>query len=56
MNFKPITPRTRSRVDGKWIKCPHCSQTNKVYHFSWSALVCMCCRESVEKYEWGVEV
>ena len=53
--YKPVTNRTRSRVDGKWIKCPKCSQTSKVYHFSWSSLVCMCCRESVEKLDWLVE-
>ena len=56
LEFKPITPRVRARKDGKWIKCPKCSQTSKVYHFSWSALVCMCCRESVEKLDWLVEV
>ena len=56
LTFKPITSRTRSGMSGKWIKCPKCSQTSKVYHFSWSALTCMCCRESVEKYDWSVEV
>ena len=43
---------TRAGVNGKWIKCPNCSQTSKVFHFSWSALVCQCCRESVEKHDW----
>ena len=55
LEFKPITPRVRARKDGKWIKCPKCSQTSKVYRFSFSSLVCMCCRESVEKYDWLVE-
>ena len=45
---------TRAGQDGKWITCPKCSQTAKVYHFSWSALTCMCCRESVDKSQWEV--
>ncbi len=56
LTFKPITSHTRSGRSGKWIKCPKCSQTSKVYRFSWSALTCMCCREDVEKYDWSVEV
>ena len=56
ISYKPVTRYTRAGYNGKWIKCPKCSQTSKVYHFSWSALVCMCCRESVEKYDWSVEV
>ena len=45
---------TRAGQDGKWITCPHCSQTSKVYHFSSSALTCQCCRESVNKSQWEV--
>ena len=55
ISYKPVTRYTRAGYNGKWIKCPKCSQTSKVYHFSWSALVCMCCRESVEKLDWLVE-
>ena len=53
--YKPVTNRTRSRVDGKWIKCPKCSQTSKVYHFSWSGLTCPNCKESIDKLDWLVE-
>ena len=55
ISYKPVTRYTRAGYNGKWIKCPKCSQTSKVYHFSWSSLVCMCCRESVEKLDWLVE-
>ena len=55
ISYKPVTRYTRAGYNGKWIKCPKCSQTSKVYHFSFSSLVCMCCRESVEKYDWLVE-
>ena len=51
-----VTRYTRAGKNGKWITCPKCSQTSKVYHFCWSALTCMCCREDVEKYDWSVEV
>ena len=47
-----VTRYTRAGREGKWITCPLCSQTSKVYHFSWSGLTCMCCRESVEKTDW----
>ena len=53
--YKPVTNRTRARKNGKLIKCPKSSQTSKFYLFSWSSLVCMCCRESVEKLDWLVE-
>ena len=56
ISYKPVTRYTRAGYNGKWIKCPKCSQTSKVYHFSWTSLVCMCCRESVEKLDWLVEV
>ena len=56
VQFKPITPRVRAGKRGKHIMCPNCRTIRKVYHFSWSALVCMCCRESVEKLDWLVEV
>ena len=47
-----VNKNTRAGYNGKWIRCPECQQTTKVYHFSWSALVCMCCRESIEKTDW----
>ena len=55
ISYKPVNRYTRGGNNGKWIKCPKCSQTSKVYHFNFSSLVCMCCRESVEKYDWLVE-
>jgi ribosomal protein S27E len=54
--FKNVDRYTRASVNGKWIKCPKCSQTSKVFHFSWSALVCQCCRESINKTDFLVEV
>ena len=53
--YKPVTNRTRSRLDGKWIKCPKCSQTSKVYHFSGAGLTCPNCKESTDKLDWLVE-
>ena len=53
--YKPVTNRTRARKNGKLIKCPKCQSVRPIYHFSWSSLVCMCGRESVEKLDWLVE-
>ena len=47
-----VNKYTRAGVNGKWIKCPNCSQTSKVFHFSWSALTWQCCRDSIDKPEW----
>jgi len=54
--MQTVNKYTRAGVNGKWIKCPNCSQTNKVFHFSWSALVCQCCRDSINKPDWILEV
>ena len=56
LEFKPITPRVRARKDCKWIKCPKCSQTSKVYHFNWIGLTCPDCKEAIDKSLWSVEV
>ena len=53
--YKPVTNRTRSRVHGKQITCPKCQSVHRVYHFSWSGLVCLECKESIDKLDWLVE-
>ena len=45
---------TRAGYTGKYITCPKCQQSNKVFHFSWSALTCLCCRESINKNDWRI--
>lgn len=47
-----VSKRTRASAAGKMIYCPNCNGDAKVYHFSWSALVCKHCDAVVEKYEW----
>ena len=47
-----VTRYTRAGNNGKWIKCPCCSQTALVFHFSWSALGCPDCHYIVDKYDW----
>ncbi len=39
---------------GKDLFCPHCNHQHRVYHFSWSALVCHHCHRTVEKLDWWV--
>ena len=50
--MQTVNKYTRAGVYGKWIKCPNCSQTSKVFHFSWSALTCQYCGKSINKLNW----
>ena len=45
---------TRAGKNGKVITCPKCSQSYPIYHFSWSALVCLHCKETINKYDYYV--
>ncbi len=47
-----VTKTTRAGSRGKLIRCPHCNNETKVFHFSWFGLICQHCRASVPKYEW----
>jgi len=49
-----VNSYTRAGKDGKYIVCPHCTGALRVYHFAWSALGCIYCKEMVEKDQWGV--
>ena len=40
--------------DGKAIYCPKCDESNRVYHFTWSAITCGGCKEMVDKTEWNL--
>ena len=47
-----VTKSTRASKQGKLIICPQCNSHSRVFHFSWSALTCQCCRDSIDKPEW----
>ena len=49
-----ITKYTRAGKYGKQIVCPECDNIQTVYHFGWSGLQCLSCKQSVYKYEWRV--
>ena len=49
-----VTKYTRAGKYGKAICCPECDNIQTVYHFSWSGLTCLSCKQSVDKYEWKV--
>ena len=56
VSFKPITKYARAnKYKGKHIMCPKCETIHKVYHFSWSALVCHNCDTSIDKLLWSIE-
>ena len=52
-DFK-VTKYTRAGKYGKAIVCPECDNIQTVYHFAWSGLQCLSCKQSVDKYEWRV--
>ena len=33
------------------IQCPHCDETLTVYHLDWSGIVCLHCKEEINKEE-----
>ena len=47
-----VTKNTRAKKDGTFIVCPSCECTQLVYHFSWFALTCQTCENSIAKTEW----
>ena len=49
-----VTKYTRAGKYGKAICCPVCDNIQTVYHFSWSGLTCLSCKQSVDKYDWRV--
>jgi hypothetical protein len=50
--MKLITRHTRAPRAGAFIRCPWCQEVSLVHHFSWAALTCQHCGESVDKYCW----
>ena len=53
--FSTVNRYTRAGKNGRDILCPECREWGTVYHFSWSALVCQSCKETVNKEDWIVE-
>ena len=51
MGLKKVNKHTRAGL-GKIIVCPNCSDRVIVYHFSWSALQCINCKELINKYKY----
>ena len=47
---------TRAGVNGIVIICPQCNTEATVYHFSWCALTCQSCGESINKTDYLLEV
>ena len=49
-----VTRYTRGGKNGKQLVCPDCDNIIRIYHFSFSGLVCPKCKQSVDKYRWKV--
>jgi len=50
--MKTVNRYTRAGKQGKEITCPKCNESYPVYHFSWSALVCTSCKQTIQKEEY----
>ena len=50
--YKHVDKHTRAGNNGKTIVCSHCSAPATVFHFSWSALTCQYCGQSINKESW----
>ena len=46
---------TRAGNNGKVIICPECNNEARVFHFSWSALGCLGCKEMIYKENCNLE-
>lgn len=51
-NVLKVTRYTRASRGGKNCFCPECGFANPVFHFAWSALMCLGCRKLFLKREW----
>lgn len=53
-NLTNVTGKTRAKKDGKFIYCPHCYTSKKVYHFAWAGIRCSNpdCNQFNDKNEW----
>ena len=54
INNSCVTNYTRGGKYGKQLVCPECDNIIRIYHFSFSGLVCPKCKQSVDKYRWKV--
>ena len=54
MSFTAITRYTRCGSQGRLIRCPHCASVARIYHLSWSSLVCQGCGASVDKLDFTI--
>ena len=52
LSMNNVNRFTRASKQGKLIICPQCNSHARVFHFSWSALNCIHCDASVNKYDW----
>ena len=53
--MKKFNKNTRAGETGKFIVCPECRFTEKVYHFAWSTLRCVYCKKAIVKTDWLID-
>ncbi len=47
-----VNKYTRAGQKGKQIVCPSCKHVSTVYHFAWSGLGCLNCKQMIDKFNW----
>ncbi len=53
--MKNVNQWTRAGKDGKDVYCPHCKGALRFYHFSFSGVKCLHCKEEIQKYDLLIE-
>lgn len=53
IDWEQITDHTHVPYTGTFIKCP-CGEVIRVFHFAWSAIQCISCRNMINKNDWKV--
>ena len=53
--FEKMTKYSRVGHLGKLLLCPNCKQCTRVFHLSFSAIMCDKCNKMIEKYKWRIQ-
>lgn len=54
VNLGKITKYTRAGKKGKFICCPACEHTFKIFHFAWYSVRCEKCKTVTQKYDFKI--
>jgi ribosomal protein S27E len=55
MRLTKVNKHTKAGVNGKLVTCPKCNVASRIYHFAWTGLICLNCKQEVKKQDWLVD-